>query len=166
MWARAPHCILLLDKWAQSGLGKSRSPQPSLLPSVFSGVMVHWFIFGFRWVSASPPPGHTSGLQADTGWAQAFPPGYSASQESWMRESRLEGGKARAEVSHGTNTSRHLSLFPSVLCFSLEWFIPCLSKGRAFARSLHCTLSLFPIPQPINYIGKLFSFCKLSHFRV
>ncbi len=77
------------------------------------------------------------------------------------RESRQ--GKARAEVSHGTNTSRHLSLFPSMLCASLEWFIPCPSKGRAFARALHRTLSLFLIPQPINFIGKLF-FCKLSRF--
>lgn len=44
------------------------------------------------------------------------------------------------------------SLFPSMLCSSLEWFILCPSKRRSSANALHCTQSLLFIPQPINPI--------------
>lgn len=71
VWIGTPLHILFL---VQTSIGEeeTRSRQPSRLPSAFRGVMVRWFMFGFRCVSASPPPGHTSGLQANTSRPKHF----------------------------------------------------------------------------------------------
>lgn len=94
-------------------------------------------------------------------WLLSLPGELQGERERESRRGESESG-SQPRNEHIT-ASFPLSLFPSMLCSSLEWFIPCPSKGRAFARALHRTLSVFLIPQPINSIGKLV-FCKLSRF--
>lgn len=115
---------------------------------------------------ASPPPGHTSGLSSDTGWSQAFPPGYSASQESWRerekeraRESKLAAvDAARAEVRHGMNTSGHLSIY----AFHLVWNDSSPAHPKEMLLPGHC-IACYPLSSCCTPHGKYF-LDKLSHF--
>lgn len=88
MWARALRCVPFLGTnghtpafWERVPLKRRYCPLPSEV-SQCAGV-----VFGFRCVPASPPPGHTSGLRADTGQSQSI--------SSWLLSLWRAGGSGR-----------------------------------------------------------------------
>lgn len=161
MWTGAPQCILLL------GTNRHRERVPLTIAAALClrrchGTLVYiWFPLRLC-LTTSRPHIWSSGRHwlspSISSWLLSLP-GELKAQREREREKENRRGKARAEVGLGTNTSRHLSLFPSMLCSSLEWFILCPSKERSFAKALHRTLFSFFIPQPINSIGQLL-FCQ------
>lgn len=128
VWAAIPQHILLLGANGNSPAMIWAGPTNCQYCPLSSEVSLY---AGYIWF-ASPPLGHTSGLQANVGCTQAFPSGYSTPnpQEELKGESRLaEVDITRPEVNHGMSKSYHL------ICSSLEWLIPWPSS-RALARTL------------------------------